>query len=99
IKMAVGDVVSGLSSVASGGYLDIQPPVNNEWIITNIFHEADVELYFYDGVNLLKFDSDPAGGVWYNLGIPVTNSRYIRVKNTNAAAKLIGYGGIVSKSA
>ncbi len=95
--MAVGDVFSGLQSVAAGAFLDIQPATGVEAVIHNIYHESDVELYFYDGTNLLKFDSETGAGVYAYYDFHVTNSRYLRVKNTAAAAKLMGYDGVQTK--
>ena len=51
--MAVGDVVSGQSSIAAAAYLDIQPGAGVEWVIHNIYHEYDIELSQYDGTNTL----------------------------------------------
>jgi hypothetical protein len=95
--MAVGDVVSDLQSIAAGSYLDIQPGSGAEWVIHNIYHESKVELYFYDGSNSLLFEVDTAFGVfaWYEFHC--TNSRRLRVKNTDSSAKLIGYDGVVTK--
>ena len=95
--MAVGDVFSGLSSVAAAGYLDIQPSAGVEVVIHNIYHESDVQIEFYDGTNSLIFDTDTGAGIYAKYAFHVTNAIRIRVKNTNAAAKLIGYDGIVTK--
>lgn len=95
--MAVGDVKSEISSVNAGAYLNVQPPAGEEWVIHNIYHESDVELHFYDGTNSLVFDSDAGAGVYAKYAFHVTNSRYIRVKNTAASAKLIGYCGVQTK--
>jgi len=95
--MAVGDVFSDLQSIAGGEYLDIQPPADTEVVIHNIYHEAGAELYFYDGTNSLKFDEDSAGGIWAGFFFHCTNSKRIRVKNTDTIARLIGYDGVVTK--
>ena len=96
--MAVGDVVSGQSSIAAAAYLDIQPSAGVEWVIHNIYHEYDIELSQYDGTNTLVFDTDAGVGVYARYAFHCTNSRWIRVKNTDASlARLIGYDGIVTK--
>jgi len=95
--LAVGDVKSGLSSIAASGYFDIQPPFGEEWILHNIYHESDVQLEFYDGTNSLVFDTDTGAGVYAKYVFHVINTRRIRVKNTAATAKLIGYDGVQSK--
>jgi hypothetical protein len=95
--MAVGDVVSGLSSIAAGSYLDIQPGSGAEWVIHNIYHESDIQLEQYDGTNSCIFDTDTGAGVYARFAFHVNNTRRIRVKNTAASAKLIGYDGVVTK--
>ena len=95
--MAVGDVKSGLQSISANGYLDIQPSSGEEWVIHNIYHESDVQLEFYDGANSLVFDTDAGAGVYAKYAFHVTNTRRIRVKNTAASAKLIGYDGVQTK--
>jgi len=94
--MAVGDVVSNLQSVSASAYLTIQPSAGVEWVIHNIYHESDIEVYFTNGTNEVKVDSESGNGdlqgVWH-----VTNSYYLKVKNVDTAAKLIGYDGVVTK--
>jgi hypothetical protein len=95
--MAVGDVKSAIVSVAAGGYLDIQPPAGEEWVIHNIYHASDIQLELYDGTNSLIFDTDYGAGVYAKYAFHVTNSIRIRVKNTAASAQLIGYDGVQTK--
>jgi len=95
--MAVGDVFSGLSSIAAAGYLDIQPSSGVEAVIHNIYHESDIQLEFYDGTNSLIFDTDAGAGIYAKYAFHVTNAMRIRVKNTAASAKLIGYDGVKTK--
>lgn len=95
--MAIGDVKSAIQSVAANSYLDVQPPLGEEWVIHNIYHEGDIQLEFYDGTNALAFDSDAGAGVYAKYAFHVTNSVRIRVKNTMATAKLIGYDGVQTK--
>jgi hypothetical protein len=95
--MAVGDTVADIQSIATTNYLDILPGANVEWCITNIYHEADVELYAYDGTDNCLIDKDTGGGRWSGEAFYVNNTTRIRVKNTNASSKLIGYSGIITK--
>jgi hypothetical protein len=95
--MAVGDVFSGISSIAAAAYLDIQPSAGVEAVIHNIYHESDVQIEFYDGTNSLIFDTDTGAGVYAKYAFHVINARRIRVKNTAIAAKLIGYDGVQTK--
>lgn len=97
--MAVGDVFSAKASKAQNEYLDIQPAAGQECVIHTIYHEAECELYLYDGSTAFLFDSDTTGGAWYGLSLHVTNALYIRIKQTNAASKEVGYDGIETKAA
>ena len=95
--MAVGDVFSGLSSIAAAGYLDIQPAAGVEVVIHNIYHDGDIQLEFYDGTNSLIFDTFVGGGVYARYAFHVTNTWRIRVKNTASTTQLIGYDGVQTK--
>jgi hypothetical protein len=97
--LAKGDVVSGLSSIAAGAYLTIQPTAPVEEVIHNIYHEYDVQLEFYDGSNALVFDAEAGAGVYARYAFHCTNDRYIRVKNTHGSlAKLIGFDGVITRT-
>jgi len=95
--MAAGDTKQALTSIAAGAFLDIKPASGDEYVIHNIHHEAGAELYFSDGTNQVKIATDSAEGSWLGLQIHVTNSIYLRVKNTDGAAKYLGYDGVETK--
>lgn len=94
--MAVGDVYSGIQSVAAGDFLTIQPPAGTEVVITNIYYEGPVEVYFTDGTNSIKVDSDLTGGSMQGRCFHITNALYLKVKNTDTAAKFIGFDGVIT---
>ena len=94
--MAKGDAVGNVLSVNAAAVLTIQPGAGIEWIVHNIFHAGEVELYVVKSTNELLFDDAAAKGSWSAYFFHVTNTQYFKVKNTNAGAKLIGYDGIVS---
>ena len=95
----VGDVVSALTSIADGAYLDIRPGASANWKIHNIYHQSTIDIEFYDGTNSLVFvDCETGIGVYAYYSFGCDNTRRIRVRNMDgAAAKLIGYDGIVTK--
>lgn len=95
--MARGDVVAGLSSIGAAATLTIKPGAGKEWIIHNIYTEAEAELYIVEDANELLFDDASAKGSWSAYFFHLTLTHYLKVKNTNVGAKLIGYDGIVSK--
>ena len=97
--MAVGDVVNALSSVNAAAYLTIQPAAGVEWCVKNILVPAiadtTAELYLYDGSNEILIDASDSS--WVSYSFDINNARYLRVKNTSAAARYLGYTGIVTK--
>jgi hypothetical protein len=95
--LAVGDVVNDLQSINAGSYLDIQPSAGVETVIHNIYHNGDITIEFYDGSNSCIFDTDTGSGVYARYAFHCTNTKRIRVKNTAATAKLIGYDGVQTK--
>ena len=95
--MAKGDTAASISSIAAAATKTIQPGAGVEWIIHNVYHEAEVEIYIVESTNELLFDDAAAKGSWSAYFFHLTNTHYLKVKNTNAGAKLIGYDGIVSK--
>jgi hypothetical protein len=95
--MAVGDVVSGLSSVASGAYLDLRPSAGVEWVLHNVYYGGRVEISFYDGSNEVVFEVDSGPGSLRWEEFHCTNSLRIRVKNVSGGAIYIGYDGVQTK--
>lgn len=96
--MAAGDVKAGLSSISAGGFLTIQPPIGEEWVVTNIYTPSakPSELYFTDGTNDILVDTRIGGG-WFGYAFHITYAYYIKVKNTDTAAQNIGYSGVQIK--
>lgn len=94
--MAVGDAVVDNSSVATTAFLDIQPGAGVEWFVHNIFHEADIEVSWYDGTNTITVEQYLSNGR-RPMGVRVTNSIRLRVKNLDAGTKRIGYDAVVTK--
>ena len=95
--MATGDLVGSVELIGAGAILTIQPPGAEEWIVHNIYHEAEVELIVAEGSYTLLFASSSEKGSWSAYFFHLKNAHWMRVKNTNAASKLIGYDGIISK--
>ena len=95
--MAVGDITQGNSSISAGAYLSIQPASTAEWVIHNLYHEAEISLSWYDGANDIPCSAVLAGpGIETNLQAHVGNAKYLRVKNENSGAKRIGYDGVIT---
>lgn len=96
--MAAGDVYNlGVSSVAQNAYLSMQPSAGVEAVIHNITHSTDAVLEFYDGTTAVTVDTQIGAGSWMGMFLHCTNSKYYRVKNTNASANNICCDGMTTK--
>ena len=88
--------VVNCSAVNSGAYNTIQPAGGVTWKIINIFWEYDVVISWYDGTHEISLPAETGAGQWNNMQLYVTNSIYLRVKNSHASlAKNIGYSGVI----
>jgi hypothetical protein len=95
--MAVLDAVAVLSAgVTNGSFVEVQPSGTVQWVIHNIYGEGAFELYWYDGTNSIKIDTEAAVPWLANLELHVTNSVWVRIKNTSGSTFDFGYDGIVS---
>jgi hypothetical protein len=96
--MAQGDTVSGISSLSgSGTTYDIRPAVGEEWIIHNIYFNKGVEIFKYDGTNLVPLRTYADFGQWDWLCFHLTNSKYIRMRTIRSGTTKLGYDGVRSK--
>lgn len=95
--MAIGDVKSDAQAVLTGARLSIQPPGAEEWVIHNIYREANATLEFFDGTDNIPFDVATGAGAWAGMQFHVTNAKYIRVVNNDAGTKNLGYDGVQTK--
>lgn len=95
--MAVGDKVVSVSSINAAAYLTIQPGSGVEWTIHNIIvpNGKSAELHMYDGSNDILIDTSSTS--WLGYVFHLTNSVYLRVKNTDVATQLLGYSGVQTK--
>ena len=96
--MAQGDTVSAISSLSgSGTIFDIRPAAGEEWIIHNIYFNKGVEIFKYDGTNLVPLRTFADFGQWEWLCFHLTNSDYMRLKTIRSGTTIVGYCGVQSK--
>jgi hypothetical protein len=91
---SVGDVVSGLSSLAQYDSLAIQPGSGEEWVIHNIYFDKSIQVQFYDGSNVLTFDWVTYLGSRPWRVFHLTNGRYLRLYALDTGTTLAGYDGV-----
>jgi hypothetical protein len=98
--MAAGDVFQeGPTSITDGSWLDIQPAASVEWVIHNVYvpEGTSVDFEYYDGTNIITFDSDDIDGSRFNQNWHVTNGTRVRIQNTSGATAFLAADGIVTK--
>ena len=111
--MAQGDAKAGLAyQVAAGGYLTVQPPAGEHWVIERITSMtwvgtapdkvADVGIELYDGSTISglgDYGNPENSAALYNrpLRVFINNSVYARIKNNSASASNLGYSGLQIK--
>ena len=93
--MAAGAIYSGYSAaVANSAFVDTAPINPAEAVIHNIYHGGTIELYWYDGVHTMLFDSQSGPGVYDFHAFHVNSSLRIYIKNISGAAIDIGWDGM-----
>jgi len=99
--MAVGDVVSDISVVATGSYWDFQPSAGVEIQIVGAY--AGTTVHLYDGTNrgegIAPHIGIETGGVAERSlrEVLITNARYLSLFNNTGATKVLYYYGIQTK--
>ncbi len=98
--MAAGDVFQeGPTSTTDDSWLDIQPGASVEWVIHNVYVGLGVavEFEYFDGTNIILFDSDAVDGTRFMVNWHVTNTNRVRVKNVSGGTVYLAADGIVTK--
>lgn len=98
--MAIGDVVTNWSSVATGAFLVAQPGAGVEWVLFNFMGEAEFEVWRDDGTNaklVVPAGAATTPAILSNLSFMATNGVFWKLKNVNAGTKFLGYEGRVTK--
>jgi hypothetical protein len=96
--MAAGDIYQlGITATAQNSYLSLQPGAGTEIVVHNIGHSTDATLEFYDGSAYVALDSQLGAGAWVGQFFHCSNTKYYRVKNTNAASNNLCADGMYTK--
>jgi len=93
--MAQGDaVIGGLTSVAAGALLTVQPS-SGTWLFKNVQYGGAIEIYLTDGTNSILVDSDGAAGEILGKNYLLSNTQYLQIKNVSASAIYVRYDAVV----
>lgn len=97
--MAVGDVIASSLIASTSGYLTIQPSGTVEWVVHNIVHGSDAELWGVSNLASAKIDVHAGAGMWAGQFFHNTNINYYSVRNIDSgglSGKLLSFDGIVT---
>lgn len=98
--MTAGDTIAGFVIPATSGYMDLQTSTaTQEWIVHNIYHEGDTELFRNTNLtsSQFRFDIQLSGGAWVGMFFHNTNTNFIRARNIQASGKMLAFDGVISK--
>jgi hypothetical protein len=98
--VAAGDAyIKAPASVASAGFMDLQPGSGVEVVIHDIYVGNGVayEVYYSDGSNNILYLAMPGGGGALNLQAHCSNTNYVRVKNTSGGSVYMAASGMTTK--
>jgi hypothetical protein len=95
--MARGDVKSGIASVANNGFLTIQPGSTEEWVIHDLYHAAGCDVQITNGTDIITIESPTGAGQKNNRTHHLTNTFYMKIKNTSGSTAVYGYDGVQTK--
>lgn len=99
-------IVHKMEEIEYGQPLEIRPPEDVEWFISNIYHEHGAVLVkAHKNGNEIKISTDSEGGAWAGFKFFLTYDEFLRVYNfrdyeenmnqTNVdAPALLGYEGV-----
>ena len=96
--MAVGDVVTNITSLANNAYLTYQPAAGVETMVINTYGEGAFETYVYNGTTRILIDKSTSTPYATTLQkILVNNTIYMQIKNVSGSTLNFGYSGIQIK--
>ena len=97
--MAVGDIIASSIVATTSGLLNIQPTGTEEWVIHNINHQSDAELWIVSTAASSKIDSHSGNGGWNSFFFHTKNNNYYMVKNIDsggASGLVLSFDGIIT---
>lgn len=102
--MASGDIVADIQSIAASSVLTFQPASGVKALITEVGAQAfagttpdmtpEATVILTDGSSNIGIRGVQQATQWHPLKLFIDNTYYLRVRNDNASAALIGYSGI-----
>jgi len=95
--MAIGDQAADLQVILPTEFLTVRPGVGAEWRISNIFFNGATQLFFSDGSASCLIATYLGSGRWAGVEFIVSNDFFLKIKNSSAVSKYIGFVGEVTK--
>ena len=97
--MAIGDVIASSLIASTSGFLSMQPSGTEQWVIHNVTHQSDADLFINTTLASNKISTHVDGGAWVGYFLHNTVSQYYSVRNvdsTGASGKLLTFDGIIT---
>jgi hypothetical protein len=97
--MAVGDSVTAWVQKADAATTNVQPAVGVEWLVHTLVSQSAKPMEVYlteDGTTFTLVDAI-AGGSIHGLMFRLTNTTWMRLKNTSGGVSHNGYQGVVTR--
>jgi hypothetical protein len=99
--MAIGDVIASSLIANVSGYLNLKPSGTEQWVIHNIAHQSDAELFINDNLTStnIMISKHVDGGAWVGYFLHCTPNLFYRVRNTDsngASGKMLTFDGIIT---
>ena len=100
--MAAGDAFGFITNISASSNLDYQPAAGVEICVTAIAMSESSNAYvrLYDGTinaDLVAVPSSVNGSGFLNTKIIITNSIYLRLRNSSTGTRVIGLTGLQLK--
>jgi hypothetical protein len=96
--MAVGDTKADTQTIANGASLEIRPASGEEWLVDNCYGEAAFALDRLTASLTITAFRTVSSAPWVATGpFRVTNTHYMRIRNTSGASQELAYDGVQTK--
>ena len=97
--MAVGDTVTAWASKTTTSTTDVQPGAGVEWLIHTLVSQSAkaMEVYLTENGSTFTLVEAQSGGAVQGLMYRLTNTTWMRLKNTDGGTAYNGYQGVVTK--
>ncbi|MEM4531327.1 MAG: hypothetical protein QXY39_05625 [Thermofilaceae archaeon] len=95
--MAAGDAVTTIVTIAQNNEIEIRPPLNEEWIIHNIYFSDNASIGVRNNILTVYFYNGYGKGALMGINIHVTNNYWIVIKNNSVSDIIVAVDGVKTR--